>query len=129
VLTATLPLLAPAGAGIGSLALGSAAVPMLGFLGLAAAAAFVALVAFLSEAPEGVPEGAPEGDGPDTLGALGRRKAALCAATFLAIGVLAGSLAWEVWHTLGGVQALGLVALALTFGTAALAAAAAALRR
>gem|GEM_PF-4284812 len=121
MLSASIPLLGPAAAGLGALPFGTASTG-LGLAGLAMAGLFVALLGAI--APGAAPLAETQ---PDWTRGLGRRSAALCSAVFAALGLLAAALAWEIWEAIGPRGALGLAALslgclaaALTFGTRAL---------
>lgn len=118
MLSLALPLQAAA---LGALSGGAAAAPWLGFLGLAVAAAFVALLGGFAKA-----EPAPD---PGWTAGLDRRAAALCAAAFFALSALAAALAWQVWHSQGPARALGLAAVALAFAAVAASCGGRALRR
>lgn len=123
MLSASIPLLGAAGAGLGALPTAAASTG-LGLVGLAMAALFVALLG------ASVPGGTAEEEAqPDWTDGFGRRGAALCAAVFVAMGVLAAGLAWQVWGAIGPRWALGLAALSLGSLAAALAFGARALRR
>lgn len=131
MLTAAALSLGAAAAGLAAVPLGGGAAPAMGVLGLAAAAAFVALLGM--HAPGGAREDGTsdtpaEPDGGWTT-SLRRPVAALCAAAFGLKGALCGGLAWQVWELQGPGGAIGLTAAALVFTTAALACAGRALRR
>lgn len=109
---AAIGLLGPASAGLAAMPFGAAALPGAGMAALLAAGLFVALLGLFAAAPE-----AERRSWSDQVS---RRGAALCAAAFGAAGALAGVVAWEVWHAQGPTRALGLVAAALAFASAAL---------
>jgi hypothetical protein len=122
MLSAALPLLEPAAAGLASVPFGRGAAPAMGLLGLAAAAAFAALVGMHAPAPaddaSGVARRADAAAGWTT--GLGRPVAAVCAVAFGLKGALCGGLAWQVWELQGPGGAIGLAAAALVFVTGAL---------
>lgn len=118
--------LAPAATGLGGLAGGAAGTaPGFAMLGLGATALFAALLGLLL--PVGPEE--EDGGGESWTSGLDRRAAAVCMLAFAAKSGVAGMIAWQVWEALGPAPALGLVAVALVFLTAALAFGGVALRR
>ncbi|WP_237215322.1 hypothetical protein [Falsiroseomonas oryziterrae] len=113
MLSASLPLLGPAAAGLGGLPFGTLASAGAGMAGLAMAGLFVALLGAFSPGHQAEKEA-------DWTRGFGRRSAALCATVFALVGLLAAGLAWQVWMLAGPGMALGLAALSLACLAAAL---------
>lgn len=114
MLSPILPLIPQAAAGLPA----GAPDTLLGAAALAAAVVFIGLLGFLAAAPAAPVEPRAR---PDILGQLGRRAALICALVFGLKAALAGGLAWQSWMAQGLHGASGLAAVAIAFGSAAIA--------